>query len=99
MALRPLPCSFSSLLGLALVGGPLYAYFQHHDVLAEFKYYAFGIFFEGSYGNGFSPEVGAVGLLRTGLIMLLPAFLVLDARAPPGGYLPRCAPPWGAVHP
>jgi AGZA family xanthine/uracil permease-like MFS transporter len=83
---------FSSLLGLALVGGPLYAYFQHHDVLAEFKYYAFGIFFEGSYGNGFSPEVGAVGLLRTGLIMLLPAFLVLMLGRRQEWYLPAlCA--------
>ena len=45
--------------------------------LAEFQYYAFGIFFEGSYGSGFSPEVGAVGLLRTGLVMLLPAFTIL----------------------
>lgn len=72
---RELLCS--SLLGLALVGGPLLAYFQHHNLLAEFKYYAFDIFFEGSYGNGFSPDVGSVGLLRTGLIMLLPAFIVL----------------------
>jgi hypothetical protein len=67
----------SSLFGLALVGGPLYGYFQHHQLLAEFKYYAFDIFFEGSYGNGFSVYVGAVGLLRTGLIMLLPAFVLL----------------------
>ena len=66
---------FSSLLGLALIGGPLFAYFQHHSLLAEFKYYAFDIFFEGSYGTGFSPDVGSVGLLRSGLIMLLPAFI------------------------
>jgi drug/metabolite transporter superfamily protein YnfA len=87
----PLPCSFPACL-TGLVGGPLYAYFQHHDVLAEFKYYAFGIFFEGSYGNGFSPEVGAVGLLRTGLIMLLPAFLVLMLGRRQEWYLPAlCA--------
>ena len=99
MALRLCP-ALSSLLGLALVGGPLYAYFQHHDVLAEFKYYAFGIFFEGSYGNGFSPEVGAVGLLRTGLIMLLPAFLVLMLGRRQEWYLPAlCATLLGCCSP
>ena len=78
----------SSLLGLALIGGPLYAYFQQHDLLAAFKYYAFDIFFEGSYGNGFSPMVGAVGLLRTGLIMLLPAFIILMLSRRQEWYLP-----------
>ncbi|WP_139709424.1 hypothetical protein [Aeromonas allosaccharophila] len=78
----------SSLLGLALIGGPLYAYFQQHDLLAAFKYYAFDIFFEGSYGNGFSPMVGAVGLLRTGLVMLLPAFVILMLSRRQEWYLP-----------
>ncbi|RQM71647.1 hypothetical protein EHZ82_05545, partial [Aeromonas hydrophila] len=88
----------SSLLGLALVGGPLLAYFQHHNLLAEFKYYAFDIFFEGSYGNGFSPDVGSVGLLRTGLIMLLPAFIVLMMGRRQEWYLPAlCATLFGVI--
>ncbi|MEW7865314.1 hypothetical protein [Aeromonas diversa] len=70
----------SSLAGLALVGGPLLAYFQHHGVMEAFTYYSFAIFFEGSYGNGSSLAVGAVGLFRTGLIMLLPAFVLLMLR-------------------
>lgn len=71
----------SSLGCLALVGAPLLAYFRHYGVLDEFVYYSFSIFFEGSYGNGTSLAVGAVGLFRTGLVMLLPAFvLVLLAR-------------------
>ncbi|MGY3876792.1 hypothetical protein ACW5WK_05005 [Aeromonas enteropelogenes] len=78
----------SSLLGLALIGGPLYAYFQQHDLLAAFKYYAFDIFFEGSYGNGVSPAVGAVGLFRTGLIMLLPPFILLMLGRRQEWYLP-----------
>ncbi|MGL5031704.1 MAG: hypothetical protein ACRC5V_10190 [Aeromonas sp.] len=78
----------SSLLGLALIGGPLYGYFEQHDVLLAFKYYAFDIFFEGSYGNGFSPMVGVVGLLRTGLIMLLPAFIIVMLTQRQGWYLP-----------
>lgn len=67
----------SSLFGLALVGGPLLAYFHYHGVLEAFRYYSFAIFFEGSYGSGNSLAVGAVGLFRTGLIMLLPAYVVL----------------------
>lgn len=89
---------FSSLLGLALIGGPLFAYFQHHSLLAEFKYYAFDIFFEGSYGTGFSPDVGSVGLLRTGLIMLLPAFIVLMMGRRQEWYLPAlCATLFGVI--
>ncbi|EQB2604397.1 hypothetical protein ACYHQC_003570 [Aeromonas salmonicida] len=89
---------FSSLLGLAMIGGPLFAYFQHHSLLAEFKYYAFDIFFEGSYGTGFSPDVGSVGLLRTGLIMLLPAFIVLMMGRRQEWYLPAlCATLFGVI--
>ncbi|AYO63429.1 hypothetical protein E3D14_10240 [Aeromonas salmonicida subsp. salmonicida] len=89
---------FSSLLGLALIGGPLFAYFQHHSLLAEFKYYAFDIFFEGSYGTGFSPDVGSVGLLRTRLIMLLPAFIVLMMGRRQEWYLPAlCATLFGVI--
>ena len=74
VALLAFALLFSSLLGLALVGGPLYAYFQHHDVLAEFKILRLRHLLKGATATA-SLLVGAVGLLRTGLIMLLPAFL------------------------
>lgn len=75
-------CSFgSALLGLAVVSLPLVAYFHLHGVLDNFWFYSFGIFMGKSYGNGFSLAVGAVGLLRTGLIWwLLPALALLHVQ-------------------
>lgn len=71
----------SALLGIAVVSLPLLAYFYLHGVLESFWFYSFGIFMGSSYGNGFSLAVGAVGLLRTGLILLLvPALALLHVQ-------------------
>ncbi|MFC3914523.1 hypothetical protein ACFOSS_13785 [Pseudaeromonas sharmana] len=65
----------SALLGLLAVVAPLLLYFQWQGVLESFWFYSFAIFMGKSYGSGFSPAVGAVGLFRTGLILLLPLTL------------------------
>ena len=70
----------SALLGLAVVAGPLLGYFWQQGVLESFWYYSFAIFMGQSYGSGFSPLVGSVGLLRTGLILLLPMALYVLHR-------------------
>ncbi len=68
---------FSALLGGAVVAVPLLLYFQLHGVLENFWFYSFAIFMGQSYGSGFSPLVGSVGLARTGLILLLPGALAI----------------------
>lgn len=65
----------SALLGIAVVALPLLVYFQWQGVMDSFWFYAFAIFMGKSYGSGFSLAVGAVGLFRTGLILLLPLTL------------------------
>lgn len=71
----------SALLGVAVVSLPLVAYFHLHGALENFWFYSFGIFMGKSYGNGFSLAVGAVGLFRTGLILLLlPALALLHVQ-------------------
>ena len=70
----------SALLGLAVVAGPLLGYFWQQGVLESFWFYSFAIFMGQSYGSGFSPLVGSVGLLRTGLILLLPMALYVLHR-------------------
>lgn len=64
----------TSLACIALVVLPILVYFQTHQALSEMWYYSFGIFFDGSYGHGFSLLTGSVGFWRTGLFLLLPAF-------------------------
>ena len=70
----------SALLGIAVVAVPLVAYFNHHGVLQDFWFYGYAIFMGNNYGNGHSLSVGAVGVFRTGLILLLPGVLWLLHR-------------------
>ncbi len=76
----------SSLLGIGAVLLPLALYFHAHGVLANFGYYSFGIFFTPGYGEGFRLAAGFWGQVRTGLWLLLPAYLWLVlSRAPASG--------------
>jgi len=70
----------SALFGIGVVAGPLVFYFWQQGVLENFWFYSFAIFMGQSYGSGFSPLVGSVGLLRTGLILLLPLALYVLHR-------------------
>jgi hypothetical protein len=70
----------SALAGVAVIAAPLVLYFWQQGVLENFWFYSFAIFMGQSYGTGFSPLVGSVGLFRTGLILLLPLALFVLHR-------------------